>query len=400
MGYISKNRASGSGFLSRPTVLEQLLADAAAGLDAVSPGTQCPAPIPDPFYVDLLHATDLAMLRAATAVAFNAGSPNPSSGSSGGDGGPQCNFKGGGEIHRRKFKCPQCTSTFSRKDNLKTHQRLHSGEMPFECSYCSRKFMWQSSARTHELTHQRAGRARRAHALTTSPRVKKPVSAVVPSMSAATATDYGAGQSDRNLALGEADGVWTERESSASSDIQESGATGSRAARSSGPSHGLGLDTSADQKPPKVENALGCPPMPLLAPSQSALRIHSRQPDSQPHSEFHAAGQDSVTSAPVPVTLLTNRSTGKRLAVPQLQLYSRGSVETSMQAASGPLFSLEELIDVDETGQDVGAQVPITPQGVAESPMFGASRISQHELEQYMEAVVVPEDEHIEEYRP
>jgi len=58
---------------------------------------------------------------------------------------------------RPKFKCALCTSTFSRKDNLKTHQRLHSGEMPFQCKFCGRKFRWQSSARTHEQVHERHG---------------------------------------------------------------------------------------------------------------------------------------------------------------------------------------------------------------------------------------------------
>lgn len=60
---------------------------------------------------------------------------------------------------KTKFKCELCPSTFSRKDNLKTHQRMHSGEMPFLCRYCGRKFRWQSSARTHEQAHGRKGDA-------------------------------------------------------------------------------------------------------------------------------------------------------------------------------------------------------------------------------------------------
>ncbi len=99
-----------------------------------------------------------------------------------------------GSSARPKFQCMLCASTFSRKDNLKTHQRLHSGEMPFQCKYCGRKFRWQSSARTHEQVHERHGHQPRpelaaaAEAAKSSPAPRVKVESVVHAYSAPSPT--------------------------------------------------------------------------------------------------------------------------------------------------------------------------------------------------------------------
>jgi hypothetical protein len=422
MGFISKNRSSSFGFLSHSTVLEQLLADVAACLDGEAihhNATRCPPPVPDPFYVNLLHASDLAMLHGATSAAFNAGSPNPSSGSSaggGGDGGGGSSGIGssggvggvqGSRVSdaRRKFKCPRCTSTFSRKDNLKTHQRLHSGEMPFECRFCSRKFMWQSSARTHELTHQRPGRTRRAHvssAVTPSAVVPNATAAAVAPVriaAAATQSEFHP-TTDKVDNMGEfkapAGECWPPRGNNAPKEVSHDVEREHDLARSSETIDGLTMLGSVRHSESGLDNAPSGPVMPIVSPPYSATPLSLRHPGG-PTTETLAVSQGSLAVAPV--TVLTSRSTGRRLAVPQLQFSSRGSAYASSHPNSAALFTIDEYMDADDTGRDVGAQAPITPQCVAESPMFGPNRISQDDLERYMETVIVPDDDQVEEYR-
>lgn len=51
--------------------------------------------------------------------------------------------------------CPTCGELYSRRDNLKVHQRVHSGEKPFKCDECGARFRWVGVLRTHQTTHQR-----------------------------------------------------------------------------------------------------------------------------------------------------------------------------------------------------------------------------------------------------
>lgn len=54
------------------------------------------------------------------------------------------------------FPCDICGELYSRLDNLRVHQRMHSGEMPFKCKFCSRPFRWAGALRSHEANHARS----------------------------------------------------------------------------------------------------------------------------------------------------------------------------------------------------------------------------------------------------
>ena len=55
------------------------------------------------------------------------------------------------------LRCDICNQYYSRKDNLRAHQRVHSGEKPYECRYCHSRFRWAGALRTHEGIHERNG---------------------------------------------------------------------------------------------------------------------------------------------------------------------------------------------------------------------------------------------------
>jgi len=52
-----------------------------------------------------------------------------------------------------KLKCHICMKTFSRKDNLARHERIHSGVKPFECLICWKRFTDSSSLKSHQKSH-------------------------------------------------------------------------------------------------------------------------------------------------------------------------------------------------------------------------------------------------------
>ena len=50
-----------------------------------------------------------------------------------------------------KVVCELCDREFAHRHNLRTHMRLHSGDLPFECSVCHRRFNSHWNLRRHTL---------------------------------------------------------------------------------------------------------------------------------------------------------------------------------------------------------------------------------------------------------
>ena len=53
--------------------------------------------------------------------------------------------------HAKKYPCVVCSRSFKSKYNLKTHERLHTGEAPHPCDGCERKFKRATHLKQHSL---------------------------------------------------------------------------------------------------------------------------------------------------------------------------------------------------------------------------------------------------------
>ncbi|EPQ08017.1 Krueppel-like factor 8 [Myotis brandtii] len=56
----------------------------------------------------------------------------------------------------RPYKCnvKGCTWEFARSDELKRHNKKHSGERPYLCTLCDRRFARSDHLKQHQKVHQ------------------------------------------------------------------------------------------------------------------------------------------------------------------------------------------------------------------------------------------------------
>ena len=55
--------------------------------------------------------------------------------------------------HNIRFKCDQCSASFTAKSNLKDHMRDHTGERPYMCHECGKSFKRKLNLKLHEVVH-------------------------------------------------------------------------------------------------------------------------------------------------------------------------------------------------------------------------------------------------------
>lgn len=62
--------------------------------------------------------------------------------------------KAGNDIESKiKHECPVCRKKLGRKQELKRHMLLHTGEKPFSCPVCDKRFIQKSNLKSHIVTH-------------------------------------------------------------------------------------------------------------------------------------------------------------------------------------------------------------------------------------------------------
>jgi len=55
----------------------------------------------------------------------------------------------------KPFKCNVCERSFARSDHVRTHMRIHTGERPYPCNYCDKAFARSDERLRHHKVHEK-----------------------------------------------------------------------------------------------------------------------------------------------------------------------------------------------------------------------------------------------------
>jgi KRAB domain-containing zinc finger protein len=56
-------------------------------------------------------------------------------------------------LKRKRVTCDQCKKTFSQRQYLSKHKKVHTGEKPYQCDVCQKKFSDSSNLTRHKRIH-------------------------------------------------------------------------------------------------------------------------------------------------------------------------------------------------------------------------------------------------------